>query len=358
VAGAALAVAVIIPTVSLLDHTGGHHPSPAPAPTSPTTTRPVQLPPPGVLDVSSLPTGGTPRTEYVTDGTVLHRVTGDTVDVGTSHPVTAFVTLRDGARVFQTAGSGQTYVEVADASGVLHPPVTSMEGLVVDPDHRLAAWVDANGQVMVWSVGASQPKPLGDPISGSDVRIAGIDGYSCSLACEAYVNVTDAHGDRQPWFVSLSGSQPLHDGSYLTIADVAGGLDIGLDHLTDFGSCSKLQGGGELQGWSTCQHTLVSFAPGERLVLADPAYHDGIGNGVIAMYRTGNGDLLFQRHSTRNAQAFYNVAQWEDNGHVLAPVFQDGRWAIVRFASDGSMEYAVPPVDGSPLHSPFVVETT
>ncbi len=59
-------------------------------------------------------------------------------------------------------------------------------------------------------------------------------------------------------------------------------------------------------------------------MLADPAYFDGLGNGVIAMYDVTSGDLLFERHSTEQAQAFYPEGYWEDDTHVLAPVFQDG----------------------------------
>ncbi len=31
---------------------------------------------------------------------------------------------------------------------------------------------------------------------------------------------------------------------------------------------------------------------------------------------------------------------------MLAPIYQDGQWALVRLASDGRMEYAVAPAKG------------
>jgi hypothetical protein len=43
---------------------------------------------------------------------------------------------------------------------------------------------------------------------------------------------------------------------------------------------------------------------------------------------------------------------------VVAPVFQDGMWAVVRFASNGSMEYAVPPAAGDEMENPFVLATS
>jgi len=42
---------------------------------------------------------------------------------------------------------------------------------------------------------------------------------------------------------------------------------------------------------------------------------------------------------------------------VLAAVFQDGKWSIVRFASDGSMEDAVPPVAGEDVENPYILAT-
>jgi hypothetical protein len=54
---------------------------------------------------------------------------------------------------------------------------------------------------------------------------------------------------------------------------------------------------------------------------------------------------------------FHPTAEGEDDEHALAPVFQDGMWSIVRFASDGSMEYATPPVPGADVDGPFILAT-
>jgi hypothetical protein len=362
------AVAVIAPTAAVAGHNLGHDHSLPPAsqsvdPTpSPTATLPA--PAPGVLDVSSLATGDAPHLEYVADGTVLHQVDGSTVDVGTRYPVTGFVSLRDGSHVWLTTHAGQPYVEVTEASGTVHDPVRSGWDLAVNAAHSDAAWVDPSGQVQVWDVGAGRQVPLGDPVTaGSDLRMGAVLGDACGSAsstCTVYVNVADATGPTswQPWEVTGSGSQRLLDGSFLSVADETdAGLTIGLSKVSDFGSCSKLAGGGEFQGWSTCRHTLVSFSPGGSAVLGDPAYHDGLGNGSIAMYDAGTGRLLFQRHSDAGSQSHYPAAEWEDATHVLAPVFQDGRWAIVRISTDGSMEYAVAPAAGQAEQAPFTLPT-
>jgi len=357
----AVVLAVTVPLVLRGgDVFGGDDAAVAPATTTPTpTAHDGQQPARGVLDVSHLSTGAAPAVEYVTGG-VLHEPDGGTVDVGTRYPVNGFVVLADGSRVWQTARGGTPYVEIEGADGAFRALARSLFGLAVNPQHSVASWVTPSGQVMVWSAGATAPAPLGDPITaGRDLRIAAVSGDDCSLACSVVVNVRDARGvaGSEPWEASPNGTQRLDDGGYLIVNDVSqAGLTVGYTRITDFGTCSKLLGGGEFQGFSTCRHTLDSFSPDGQLLLADPAYHDGIGNGVIAMYDL-EGTRLFVRHNTEDAQSFYPRAEWETTTQVLAPVFQDGRWSIVRFAPDGAMEYAVAPVRGQDVENPFVLPT-
>jgi hypothetical protein len=366
VVGAAAAVALIVPTAALAGHHSGHRNEPAPAnpsSTETTTTIDGHQPAPGVLDVSDLATGDAPHMEYVTGGNLLHQIDGSTLDVGTRYPVSSFVALSDGSHLWLTTHNGTPYVEVRDGDGTLHDPVRSGWDLSVSSSHTVGAWVRPDGQVMVWNAGATDALEYRDPVpAGSDLRMGPILGDRCGPQdyCEVYVNVPDQQAESgwQPWQVTVNGTEPLLDGDYRILADsMEAGLSIGYRKITDTGSCSILLGGGEFQGFETCKHTLVSFSPGESgLILADPAYHDGIGNGVIGMYDL-KGNLLFERHGTAKAQSFYPSAQWEDGTHVLAPVFQDGRWSIVRIGSDGSMEYAVPPVPGEDMANPYVLPT-
>jgi hypothetical protein len=177
--------------------------------------------------------------------------------------------------------------------------------------------------------------------------------------CEIYLNLSDRQAESgwQPWEVSVNGTAKLLDGDFRILADsTESGLSIGYRSISDTGSCSVLLGGGEFQGFSTCKHTLESFSPDGRLILGVPAYRDGIGDGVIAMYDL-EGNLLFERRNTLKTESFYSSAQWEEATHVLAPVFQHQKWSLVRFASDGSMEYAVAPVAGQDLENPYVTAT-
>lgn len=361
VVAVAAAVAIIVPTIDLAGHTGG---KPEPAPATQTTESPTTTaapddghqPAPGVLDVSDLPTGTTPGVEYVTGGRTLHLTDGSTVDLPTRYPVSSFVALTDGSHLWLTSHQGVPYVEVEDSDGGFLDPVRSEWGLALNPAHTIGAWLGTDGQVHVLRVGDSQPTNLGDPVTaGYDRRVAAITGEDCSLACSVYVNVSGPNGLSTPWEVTGSNSQRLRDGSFLSIADESdAGLTIGFDSVSDNGSCSRLLGGGEFQGFRTCQATLVSFSPEGSHILGYPAYFDGLGPTSVSMWDV-EGRKLFERRSDEQHQSFYGNAVWEDETHVLAQVCQDGRWSIVRFASDGSMQYAVPPVAGQAEEDPFVL---
>ena len=348
VAGVAAAVALIVPTVALASHTGDTKNDPAPPATSPTQTATdtAHQPAPGVLDVSDLPTGEAPHIEYL-DGNVLHQSDGSTVEVHTKYPISSFTVLSDGTHLWQTADDGTPYVEVQDAQGNLQAPVASGWGIGVNNANTVGAWVRPDGQVMVWNAGATQPLAYGDPIQATDdMRMGPVLGDHCGDPHRTRARSTSTSPTRTPippgsrgWSTS-TGPSAISTAPTSILADASeGGLSIGYRSLSDSGSCSVLLGGGEFQGFRTCDHTLVSFSPDSELILADPAYHDGIGNGVIGMYDL-HGKLLWDRHSTAKAQSFYPSAEWEDATHALAAVYQDGQWSIVRFASDGSMAYA------------------
>lgn len=351
VVGVAAAVAVIIPTVTLVSHTSGK-PEPAPVTQTPSPTQTAKddghQPAPGVLDVSDLPTGAAPGMEYVTGGSVLHQVGGDTVDIPTQQPVSSFAVLSDGTHVWQTSDDqGNASVEVQEADGTMHDPVPSTLGLSVSRSHDAAAWLTSDGQVMVVTAGATEPRTLGDPVAAKyGPRIGPFGSDDCIPDyCSVFVDVPGGNSPQQPWEVADYATRPFKDGDMLTVADLAGGVFIGYTKITDFGSCSILWGGGEFQGFDTCKHTLASISPDGSLVLGTPAYPDGFGSTDIAMYGI-HGHPLFQRQSTQQDQASYQVAEWEDGTHVLASFYQGGKWSVVRIASDGSMEYAVAPVTG------------
>jgi hypothetical protein len=367
VAGVAAAVALIVPTAALAGRHDGHRTEPAPITQGTTTATPDPEPPaPGVLDVSDLPTGAPPQMDYVYKG-VLHFADGGVGQVNTRYTPYRFVELADGARVWQTADNGNTYIEIQDTDGTFHDPIPSSWGLSVNRQHSIAAWLTPTGQVTIWEGWASEPRPFGDPLPGDEWHIGPITGAgdatpgqpgpSCQdSGCTVIVNVRGPTW--QPYEVSASGTRKLLDGSLRDVADESeAGLTIGYTKMTDSGNCSTLVGGGEFQGFETCQHTLQTFSPDGQLILGLPAFPDGAGPNQIAMYDL-EGHLLFDRASTPKVQPMFSQYEWEDDTHVLITVFQEGQWSVVRVASDGTMEYAVTPRPGTDVTvNPYVLPT-
>ena len=368
--GAALAVAVVVPAVFVAGHAlGGAHsegpsnPTPTPSPSATATETTGSQPAPGELDVSHLPTGAAPAMSYLQDDR-LHFHDGGAGDLHWRYTPNSFVEMNDGSRVWQTTDNGTPYVEIQDSDGGFHAPVATGWGLTVNPTHTAVAWLDTHGQVILWEARATDPRPLGDPVPGSDLRLGpltgegigagGGSGPGCAgTVCTVYVNAAGSPG--KVYEVSDSGTQQLRDGGYLKLADMSqAGLSIGLTKVTDSKTCSKLLGSGEFQGFETCANQLDTFSPDGQLILAWPSYFDGAGPGGIAVYDL-QGTPLFERSATADVQSYVTGAVWEDDTHLLAPAYQDGKWALVRIASDGTMEYAVPPTKGPFDQSPFVL---
>lgn len=357
VAGAAAAVALIVPTAMLATHSNGR-PEPAPpvATQTPTPSEPTQSatpdghqPAPGVLDVRDLPTGAAPGIEYVQDGTLYLPGTPDGSEVGTTHTPQQFVEMADGARVWLTTDQARFYIEIQDADGSFRDPVeiSSASGLDVNEDHNVAAWVDTSGQVFIWENQAGDPRPYGDPLpADSQPNVAGITGSRCDLVCTVYVNTSGPSGF-QPYEVTDKGTQKLLDGSFKIVDDVSGsGLFGGRTEVSDGASCSKVLGGGDFPGWGTCRYQVERFSPDDSLVAAYPAYFDGAGSSSLAVLRATGGKPVFDRDSNPSSQVTVTSVTWEDATHLLATTYQEGQWSVVRFNPDGTMEYAVPPTPG------------
>jgi hypothetical protein len=360
VAGVAATVAVIVPVATLATHSGGR-PEPAPAtqsviPTTAPTTPASGQPARGVLDVSDLPTGEAPTIDFVSDG-VFHFHDGGSGAVKTRYAPSLFAALDDGARVWQTTDEqGNAYIEIQDSDGTFHEPVRSDYGLKANHEHNTAAWVDTGGQVMVWSGRATQPRPLGDPIPGGhDIRVAAVESQDCTQFCTVYVNgPADGAQIWRPYVVTDDGTEVYRDGGLVMVDDVASGLTVGKSEVTDVSSCSELFGGGEFQGFRTCKAQFESFSPDASSVLGYLPYFDGLGSTSISMWDV-NGQKLFERQSGAQQQAVVADAQWEDDSHVIAAVFQENKWSLVRIATDGTMEYAVPPIPGHDVDNPFML---
>ena len=89
-------------------------------------------------------------------------------------------------------------------------------------------------------------------------------------------------------------------------------------------------------------------------MLGTDAYLDGFGQRSVAFLDAKDGTLLHEFTSKGRGPTVLQTA-WEDEDHVLAVVFERGRWSIVRLGVDGSAEIALGPLEGSDLDRPFVL---
>ena len=73
------------------------------------------------------------------------------------------------------------------------------------------------------------------------------------------------------------------------------------------------------------------------------------------VFLDADGAVVHQFLSTGRGATVLQTA-WEDSDHVLAVLYERGRWAVARLGVDGSAELAVAPVEGADLDRPFVLE--
>ena len=92
--------------------------------------------------------------------------------------------------------------------------------------------------------------------------------------------------------------------------------------------------------WQTCDHTLTTFSPAGTRVLGTDAYLDGFGQRSVAFLDAADGTLLHEFPSKGQGPTVLQTA-WEDADHVLAVVYERGRWSVVRLGVDGSAELAL-----------------
>ncbi|MEO6510369.1 MAG: hypothetical protein ABIO16_05200 [Nocardioides sp.] len=344
--GVAAAIAVIVPTAMIATKgTNSDGPLPVTQPTTvsdtadPTPTSTPVMGKPHALDVRDLPTGAPPQIAYVDDAAATN--TRAYVVVGTD-------TVKQ---------IGETVAITRDDGTTLGPFPAST--LARNADATAAAWVDLDGQVMLWRPGAQKPVALGS--SGLQGALIQALTGDCSDGgqCSAWVS-----GGKGSEAVSTSvrvdqdGTVRPADPSdtVLLVKDVSpSGQLIGVSERNDYNSCSSLVS--SATQWKTCKHTLDAFSPSGAYVAASDPFHSGNLNGNIAIYDAASGKATTYRIANAGDSAYYSYFAWEDDSHLLFAANQDGKWSIVRMGVDGSMEFAVPPAElGDELSNPFMFE--
>jgi hypothetical protein len=371
--GRALAVSALLAVAACGSQTSGPEaaddptPTPPASPSSPETTPsatastadPSETTTKSGLAIEGLDEGAPPRVPYLArDGGTWTLVQPD----GTTRPLDreygAFAPMGDGL-VGTTYGDVDNEVVVLD--GDLHQ-VSAHEvregGLAVSPDGAIVGWIGSDGRPHVVEQGGAQEWDLPEVRGGSELAALVSDGTTCKegvegSGCAAFVNSPDS---TRAWSSVSHGIVDVVPG-VLGIGDVAqGGAMVAMTSVSDEGSCwGRFRVWEPEPVWETCDYTLFDFSPSGAHILAGPAYLDGFGQGLAAVL-DDDGHLVAEWHSRGQAALLQTV--WEDDEHVLAMVFEDDAWAVLRLGvADGSVELAVPPVPDAGGSYPFVLPT-
>jgi hypothetical protein len=310
-----------------------------------------------VLTLEGIASGAPPSVPYLaaTDaGWSLVRPDGAAPTLARAYD--AFAPMGDGlvgtASVDDVA---QAFVLDGDLEEVSHAANPS-GSLAVTPDGAIVGWLTTDGSPHVVERDGSQEWNL--PVVDEAGSLAALvsDGDTCKEGdggngCAAYVNSADGTSAR--WAISHGIVETMP--GVLAVGDVtADGHVLAMTSVADEGSCwGRFDGGKPQPRWETCENTLFDFSPSGGRILAGPAYLDGFGQGSATVL-DDDGQMVAEWHSAGQAALLNTI--WEDDDHVLALVFQDDAWAILRLdVTDGSVELAVEPVPDQAGRTPFVL---
>ena len=260
---------------------------------------------------------------------------------------------------------GTTYVDDRTVAVVLDGDLSEVSRadvrggtLAATPDGAIVAWLGTDGRPHVVEQGGAQeydltPSAVATTSAPSSATAPPARRARAATGCAAFVNSADG---TRAWSSISHGIVDAVPG-VLALGDVAqGGAMVAMTSVADEGSCwGRFQVWKPKPVWETCDYTLFDFSPSGERILAGPAYLDGFGQGLAAVL-DDDGQVVAEWHSRGQAALLHTV--WEDDDHVLAMVFQDDSWAVLRLGvADGSVELAVAPVPDAGGSYPFVLPT-
>lgn len=325
-------------------------------------TRPAPVTPAADPDRSSIwldPTikvGAEPQAGYSFDGT-LHREDA-TRSFGSGAEVSSVARITGGFLVAEYASDNGDLVGSFVSDDPDGPEATwPMEGgFAVSPERNVGAYVRRDGTVFAVQDSGSRTIEIGSLPAAPGYQVEAVVGESCSddpgeESCTIYVGLSD-----QTESVWALGPDQEPRRVFEGLRNLAGispdGLVAGQVSFNDAGSCSEVRNPENATLWKTCANSLEAFSPDGSYVLAGPAYQDGPGGGQLTILDARTGDVVLDLTTAQGA--WVADGRWEDDGHVVAPVYDNGTWAVLRFALNGSREYATPTApDNDTYVSPF-----
>jgi len=368
---AAAVVALVAPAGVVLAHReSASGPAPLVQPTTSTSTGPSPTPtvdpsverPISLAALAGEPVGPPPATGYV-DNDVWHDPDGSTTDQSftpygmlDAAPIGEDLLIRTGAE--QTGDPTAILVHRGSRNTVTHSwPISG--GFATSVGGNVVAFAKPDGTPVVVQDGGSQWYTMPKVPAGAEV--AAVRGEDCKEqspgggGCTVFLN--SLGNQPKTW---LSTSHGLVDAASAHIRSIAGvsaaGLVAGIsEHHADLTTCSEVRGTDDQLVWRTCDNRFESFSPDGSRLLATNGIGDGLGDTQLDVFDARSGDPVV-RYRVADGGAI-TWMRWEDDSHVLAVVFDQGVWGIVRVGLDGHVEVAVPPVkaNGDPVNSPFLL---
>ena len=330
-------------------------------PVAPATTSPSGTP---TRAGTPEPSPTLPNKEGVTPLTVRKAPAGDAAKIGYligSTYVAPDGTRRDLPAAYDTVApyrggwlavqrkQGTPYVVQVDASGTV---VSSQQGgdrIVVSDDGVEVSWV-ADGKLYLDTTNGHSETPQSiDLPPGADASPVGFVGPGSVLA-------RVGAPDPEYWVTDFSGHQVLQ-GKILQVRATSMqrgllGIETSYDNNTGT-SCWKVatNRGGDREP-ETCDWTLNTFSPNGAYVAGYPSGVDGLGSPTVALLDTGTLDLVARFDRVGKGETFVGDVAWEDDSHLLATLYEDGSWHLVRLGTDGDIQ-AVDEAPGAPEDSPL-----
>jgi hypothetical protein len=309
------------------------------------------------ISLAALPVGDAPRTGWL-EGSTWHDG-GDSVDLAGEVPGQVAVVAPAGdSLLVGAADEGGNLVAYRVPVGDDHA-VDELGGMTggfaTSPGGKLVAFAAGGGQVVTVRDGDTTTlSGLPEPGQYATYDAVAVVGEDCSSGHRCAVLVNDKGAKPRVLAAVTPGMDLAAVAGIKLLDDVsADGLVAGTTRITDFGSCSRVQDPTNQPLWRTCDARFLAFAPDGKHLLGSGAYADGFGDGELKTFdaRTGRPGL-----DLRTAEgATITQMRWEDDDHVLATVYEGNRWGVLRIGLDRTVEYAIAPVAGDDMESPFLL---
>ena len=338
---AAAVLSVAVPTAVALTDGANSTPVPAAPVPSPTVTDTADPLPDGpvVLTTDGLPRGEDPQVPYILNQE-RRLVTPDrTVQLPNGY---AMITPYDGGWLAVGTGrSGYQTVRLDEDMDVLST-VPGGPALVTRADGSRVAYVAVNrvGETVLVNASAD----------GSDVASAVMpeDREITAVGFLESDTVLYQTNDAQPIVALDHPGGPTSLQGFLNVRAVseANGLVAGLVSFSNDEVCSGVMDPAASTSklvWKTCDYALETFSADGQFIVAGTAQADGMGSPTLAILNAQTGEPVIEFMSARGQEVAVNQSAWEDSDSVIAVVYDDGEWTMLRATTSGELEEVTDP---------------